>query len=387
MNKEKQHKKRRSRGGQITRSILIRYTFCLVLFEGAFATAVIVARSLCGLVTWYSNNPIYWILKVLEGTMLVWIPAVCLLGWTIITYYYIAKPVKYLNEVIEAAQQLTNDPEEPIELSSSLRNVEDELNLVREEALRNAYVAKEAEKRKNDLIVYLAHDLKTPLTSVIGYLTLLRDEPEISQEMRSRYTGVALDKAERLEELINEFFDITRFNYTEITLEPETVHLSRMLEQITYEFNPVLEEKGLVWEKEITPGVEMFCDPDKMARVFDNLIRNAVSYSYRDVPIRLTMKAIDDRIEIQIENQGKTIPAEKLEHLFEQFFRADASRSSTTGGAGLGLAISKEIINLHHGSIEAFSADEKIIFTLRLPKDCKKNVRISEEKSNEKEIE
>lgn len=387
MNKEKQQKKSRSRGGQITRSILIRYTFFLVLFEGAFVTAVIVARSLCGLVTWYPDNPIYWILKMLEGTMLVWIPAVCLLGWTLITYYYIAKPVNYLNEVIGAAQQLANAPEEPIELSSSLRNVEDELNLVREEALRNAYAAKEAEKRKNDLIVYLAHDLKTPLTSVIGYLTLLRDEPEISPEMRCRYTGIALDKAERLEALINEFFDITRFNYTEISIEPEIVNLSRMLEQITYEFNPVLDEKGLSWETEIATGVEIFCDSDKIARVFDNLIRNAVNYSYENSVIYFTVKVIEDRVEIRIENRGKTISAEKLEHLFEQFFRVDASRSSATGGAGLGLAISKEIITLHHGTIEAFSEDEKIIFVVNLPLDCKKIVRNSEEKKNEKKIE
>lgn len=382
MNNEKQRKKSRSRGGQITRSILIRYTFCLVLFEGAFVTAVIVARSLCGLITWYDNNPIYWILKLLESTMLVWIPAICLLGWTVITYYFISKPVKYLNEVIGAAQQLANKPEEPIELSSSLRNVEDELNLVREEALRNAYAAKEAEKRKNDLIVYLAHDLKTPLTSVIGYLNLLRDEPEISQEMRCRYTGVALEKAERLEELINEFFDITRFNYTEISIELERVNLSRMLEQITYEFNPILAEKSLVWKTEIASGVEISGDPDKLARVFDNLIRNAVNYSYMDGEIRLTMKSEEDMVEIQLENRGKTISAEKLERLFEQFFRVDSSRSSATGGAGLGLAISKEIINRHNGSIRAFSEDEKILFTVTLPVDCKKIVRNLEEKSN-----
>lgn len=382
MNKEKQMKKRRSRGGQITRSILIRYTFFLVLFEGLFVTAVIVARSLCGLVIWYQDNPIYWILKVLESTMLVWIPAICLLGWTIITYYYISKPVKYLNEVIGAAGQLANNPEEPIELSSSLRNVEDELNLVREEALRNAYAAKEAEKRKNDLIVYLAHDLKTPLTSVIGYLTLLRDEPEISREMRCRYTNIALEKAERLEELINEFFDITRFNFTEIALEPEKVNLSCMLEQITYEFIPILAEKNLKWKAEITSDVEMICDPDKLARVFDNLIRNAVNYSYVDSEILLKMKPMEDMVEIEVENRGKTISAEKLEHLFEQFFRADTARSSATGGAGLGLAISKEIVSLHNGSIMAFSEDERILFTIKLPLDCKKNVRISEEKNN-----
>ncbi|MBO5082819.1 MAG: HAMP domain-containing histidine kinase [Lachnospiraceae bacterium] len=375
-------KKRRSRGGQITRSILIRYTFFLVLFEGLFVTAVIVARSLCGLVIWYQDNPIYWILKVLESTMLVWIPAICLLGWTIITYYYISKPVKYLNEVIGAAGQLANNPEEPIELSSSLRNVEDELNLVREEALRNAYAAKEAEKRKNDLIVYLAHDLKTPLTSVIGYLTLLRDEPEISREMRCRYTNIALEKAERLEELINEFFDITRFNFTEIALEPEKVNLSRMLEQITYEFIPILAEKNLKWKAEITSDVEMICDPDKLARVFDNLIRNAVNYSYVDSEILLKMKPMEDMVEIEVENRGKTISAEKLEHLFEQFFRADTARSSATGGAGLGLAISKEIVSLHNGSIMAFSEDERILFTIKLPLDCKKNVRNSEEKNN-----
>lgn len=382
MNKEKQMKKRRSRGGQITRSILIRYTFFLVLFEGLFVTAVIVARSLCGLVIWYQDNPIYWILKVLESTMLVWIPAICLLGWTIITYYYISKPVKYLNEVIGAAGQLANNPEEPIELSSSLRNVEDELNLVREEALRNAYAAKEAEKRKNDLIVYLAHDLKTPLTSIIGYLTLLRDEPEISREMRCRYTNIALEKAERLEELINEFFDITRFNFTEIALEPEKVNLSRMLEQITYEFIPILAEKNLKWKAEITSDVEMICDPDKLARVFDNLIRNAVNYSYVDSEILLKMKPMEDMVEIEVENRGKTISAEKLEHLFEQFFRADTARSSATGGAGLGLAISKEIVSLHNGSIMAFSEDERILFTIKLPLDCKKNVRNLEEKNN-----
>jgi two-component system sensor histidine kinase VanS len=224
------------------------------------------------------------------------------------------------------------------------------------------------------LVVYLAHDLKTPLTSVIGYLTLLRDEPQISQELRARYTGIALDKAERLETLINEFFDITRFNLTHLTLEPESVNITRMLEQITFEFNPVLAEKSLRWDQHLAPEVRIICDPDKLERVFDNLIRNAVNYSYQDTVILVTMEQSGNHVTVRIENHGKTIPPEKLGRIFEQFFRLDTSRSSSTGGSGLGLAIAKEIVELHGGTIAAESADKHIIFTVTLPMDDHKIV-------------
>ena len=269
-----------------------------------------------------------------------------------------------LDEITRAAEHITLSPEQAVVLSDELKPLQDELNAARENALRTAQEAKEAEQRKNDLLVYLAHDLKTPLTSVIGYLTLLREETEISPKLQEKYTGISLRKAERLEDLINEFFDVTRFNLTSMELEFERVHLSRMIEQICSEFEPVLQEKNLTWKLDIEPEITMIGDPDKLSRVFDNLIRNACNYSYRDTEIQCSLKKENDSIVCRIKNHGKTISKEKMGHIFEQFFRVDSSRSSTTGGAGIGLAIAKEIVERHGGSIEAESAEESITFTV-----------------------
>ncbi|MEA4831367.1 MAG: vancomycin resistance histidine kinase VanS [Oscillospiraceae bacterium] len=295
-------------------------------------------------------------------------------GWAWITYYFMGKPLRFLDDIITASEALANPTDTQILLPDAMKNIQDELNQVRESALRNAKLARDEEQRKNDLIVYLAHDLKTPLTSVIGYLTLLRDEPDISQELRAKYTGIALDKAERLEDLINEFFDITRFNLTAITLDYENINLSRMLEQIINEFNPILAEKGLRWNTAVQPNIDISCDPGKLERVFDNLIRNAVNYSYPQTDIRLSMLLKENNVEIQVCNRGKTIAPEKLNRIFEQFYRLDSSRSTATGGAGLGLAISKEIVKLHGGIITVQSSDDDIIFTVRLPVNRQKIV-------------
>lgn len=361
-------KQKRIHRSEITRRLIFQYGLSLIAFVVFFAAFVLFSWSMCNRVIWFSYDPLYQILKWVKEYILLVCGVIGFIGWAIITYYFMSKPLRYLDELIGASERLAEPTSDPIILPGTMKGVQDELNLVREQALRNALQAREAEQRKNDLIVYLAHDLKTPLTSIIGYLTLLRDEPQISLELRARYTGVALDKAERLEELINEFFDITRFNLTALTLESERVDLSRMLEQITYEFNPVLAEKELRWALNIAPGVELLCDPDKLARVFDNLIRNAVNYSYPGTEISLSMGPEEHAVRIRVQNQGKTIPPEKLDRIFEQFFRLDSSRSSSTGGAGLGLAIAKEIVELHGGDIKAESSDELIVFTVLLPR-------------------
>ena len=352
---------------QLTWRMLLQYLFSLTGFTIALIGAVFIAELIGSRLSWYLSEPVYNFLLFVREYLLLFFGLACLAGWSLITYYFMSRPLRYLDEVVAASSSLISAREKPIILPSGMKNVQDELNQFREQAIRSERLAKEAEQRENDLIVYLAHDLKTPLTSVIGYLTLLRDEPQLSQELRIRYTGIALDKAERLEDLINEFFDITRFNLTSLTLEVERINLSHMLAQLTSEFEPILAEKQLHWQISAEPEVEILCDPNKLERVFDNLVRNAVNYSYPQTEITLSMQRSGESVEIIIKNHGKTIPQDKLGRIFEQFFRLDSSRSSSTGGAGLGLAISKEIVELHHGSIQVESENESICFTIRLP--------------------
>ena len=316
---------------------------------------------------WQVDSRLYYVLKALQYSSPYIIILAMLMGIFVFTYRAIRKPLNYLDEVLEAAMSLSHPQETSIELSPEIAVAQNELNRAREQSLRNARAAKEAEQRKNDLIVYLAHDLKTPLTSVIGYLSLLVDEPQISPELRARYTGIALDKAERLEELINEFFDITRFSLTALTLEVEHINLSMMAEQIANEFLPVFLEKELRWELAVEPGIGIACDRDKLERVFDNLIRNAINYSYRQTEIRMQLSRVEGGVLFVLKNHGKTIPPEKLSRLFERFFRLDSARGSSSGGAGLGLAIAKEIVELHGGRIQAESADECIVFSVYMP--------------------
>ncbi len=272
-----------------------------------------------------------------------------------------------MEAVVKATEEIYDSQDEYIELPKELGEVEYKLNQLRMNLRENERIAKEAEQRKNDLLVYLAHDLKTPLTSVIGYLSLLRDEKEISSNLREKYIGISLEKAERLEELINEFFEITRFNLSTLRLQLSKVNLTRMLEQIVFEFEPILSKKNLKINLNIKPDLEIKLDVGKMERVFDNLLKNAINYSFTEGTIDINVSRLEDRIDIDFLNHGNTIPEEKLEKIFDQFYRLDSSRGTSSGGVGLGLAISKEIVELHGGSIKAKSYDEIIEFNISIP--------------------
>ncbi len=274
---------------------------------------------------------------------------------------------RYFTEINSGLDALVNENVSYISLSPELATTQNKINTIMQTLEERKLQAKQAEQRKNDLVVYLAHDLKTPLTSVIGYLTLLRDEKEITVELQDKYLALSLDKAEHLEDLINEFFEITRFNLSAIALEYSRVNITRLLEQIIYEFKPMLDDRNLRCNLLAEPEMMVMCDGDKMQRVFDNLLRNAVNYSYEDSEICIEVRLQGSNKIIEFTNVGNTIPEDKLQRIFEQFFRIDQARTSKRGGAGLGLAIAKEIVEAHEGEIRAKSEGEKTIFTVVLP--------------------
>ncbi len=301
-----------------------------------------------------TNAPIL----ILMGYMMI------MILWSLIAVY---RASSYLDRVYSAADSITDRISDMPHLPSRLSHMDTKLRDIRFSIIQNEQAAREAEQRKNDLVVYLAHDLKTPLSSVIGYLTLLEEAPDIPTEQRAKYTSIALDKAYRLEQLINEFFDITRFNLQSVELMHNRIDLSMMLMQIADEFYPVLEEKDLTIKLEVPKQLMMTGDADKLMRVFDNLLRNAVSYSYENTEIIIAARAFEDRAEIVCRNKGDMIPPKSLERLFEKFFRADSARHSGTGGSGLGLAIAKHIVELHGGRIKAVSTKEYTEFYVALP--------------------
>ena len=282
-------------------------------------------------------------------------------------YKLLNKIFSYVFAVSESADKLFDKNVEYINLPPEMVEVEKKLNHFKTEAIKNERLARENEQKKDELIVYLAHDIKTPLTSMIGYLSLLSEIKDMPQEQRNRYIDIALDKSYRLEYLINELFDVARFNSEKIVLEKEEINLNLMLEQIADDFYPTLKEMNKKINFTSDEKTILYADPDKLSRVFNNLIKNAVNYSKENTDIDISILNKENQATVKITNKGKQIPKEKLDKIFEKFYRSDSSRTSKTGGSGLGLAIAKEIVELHGGRIYAESDMKETTFSVILP--------------------
>ena len=345
---------------KIEKKLRIRLFVTLALW----AVVGFVVFLLLGTVKDESNNEvIIWLGSHLDILYI----AFLIIGFFAIFYFYWKKPWKYLNEVVDATEIVYEKSAKGIALSAPLHEVESRMNQIKLSVLNSEKSVAQAEEKKNELVMYLAHDIRTPLTTVIGYLHLLDEAPDMPEEQRKKYVGIALNKSERLDILINELFDLTRYNTRAASLHKTNVDLSCLLSQIADEFYPALSTNRNTVNVSVDEGLTVIADSEMLARVFGNLLKNAASYSDAGSEIIISAKRENDLAVITFENTGKNISPEELETMFDKFSRLDRARASETGGAGLGLPIAKEIVELHGGTITVQSKDHTITFYILLP--------------------
>ena len=294
-----------------------------------------------------------------------------ILALVIIIFVFLLFPMlldtykRYFDEVVTGIDKLMEE-RAAISLSPELESVEHKLSDVKRTLAERADKAKRAEQQKNYLVVYLAHDIKTPLTSVIGYLSLLDETPDMPDEEKAKYIHTAWEKANRLRTLVNEFFEITRSHSESLPLHKTKVDLFYMIAQISDELYPQLNACGKIIENHVDEDISVYGDSDKLARVFNNILKNAISYSAENSVIKVSARELSEWTVIQFENDGE-IPEDKLNVIFDKFCRLSSARLSETGGSGLGLAIAKNIIVLHGGQIKAESGNGRTAFIIEIP--------------------
>jgi len=351
---------------ELSKTVFIRFFFTLLAAVGAIILIYIVTEILLSQFIWQPHDNLYRLFKLIERNAATILTMCGLITFVVIFGIYWRRTLGYIDTIVEASEMLIAPGSELIRLPVELKQVEDRMNEARQNVARNARLAREAEQRKNDLVMYLAHDIKTPLTSVIGYLSLLSEAPDMPLDQKAKYLNITLEKANRLEKLMDEFFEITRYNFQAGTLSVENIDLYYMLAQMTDEFYPLLAAKGKQAILHVPEDMTIYGDPDKLARVFNNVLKNAVAYSPDNSVIDITAAISGDMATIVFSNAG-SIPKEKLASIFDKFYRLDSGRSSDKGGAGLGLAIAKEIVISHGGCIYADSDGKQTSFTVELP--------------------
>ncbi len=251
-------------------------------------------------------------------------------------------------------------------LSKTLLAKEKESEKLKEKERAALDIERNAERQKNELITNVAHDLRTPLTTIVGYLELIKDDTALSKEDVHKYSGIAYEKSIRLQEMMDDLFEFTKLDNADIKLNKSMINLSGLIMQMTDEFYPSFKDCN------ITPIVNLpeeniyvQGDGQLLARVFDNLISNALKYGYHNTDLKIEVSGDEKYATVKVINHGDTIAPEDIPLLFNKFYRTDSSRNSKTGGTGLGLAITKNIVDLHHGDISVTSDDQITTFIVK----------------------
>lgn len=256
----------------------------------------------------------------------------------------------------------------PFRLKGSEQHVITSVNALVDSAVQSMDDERKIEKSKDELITNVSHDLRTPLTSIIGYLGLIEDKQYQNEEDILKYTHIAYEKAKQMKNLVDDLFEYTKVQQHGVPVNIMWVDLNQLLEQLTASFALEADRRGIKISSKVVPNPLMIeADPEKLGRVFNNLVANAFKYGNGASYIRITAHQEQDKVVVKVANDGTPIPEKAQSHLFERFYRAEASRSRATGGTGLGLAIVKSIVDLHHGQVTVSSDADETAFIVTLP--------------------
>lgn len=256
----------------------------------------------------------------------------------------------------------------PFRLKGNQQHVISSVNALVDSAVKSMDDERKIEKSKDELITNVSHDLRTPLTSIIGYLGLIEDKQYQSEEDILKYTHTAYEKAKQMKTLVEDLFEYTKVQQHGAPVNIMRVDLNQLLEQLTASFELEAQHRGIEISSKVVPNPLMIeADPEKLGRVFNNLVANAFKYGNGASYIKVDARQQGNDVVVTVANDGTPIPAKALGHLFERFYRAEESRSRATGGTGLGLAIVKSIVDLHHGSVRVTSDEDETAFIVTLP--------------------
>ncbi len=335
----------------------------------------------------------YALLKTIKDDAL---PILFMLGIAGLIFYSLNKFVGYFAELSASVASLFKDKNASIALSKELKVVQNELQSIQNESLKNEQAAQEAERRKNELIAYIAHDLRTPLTSILGYSTLL-DSKDVDERKRKNYFEIINAQAQKMSTMLDDFFDIARLNMSNFKLNKQNLDLRTLCLQISDDFYPSALEKELSFKIDIPLDLNCYADPKYLTRALSNIVRNAIAFATHRTDIimygstiqieennnlsesnnvivtatdnvsKTLENKLNEQVILKITNSGKEISPEALPYVFDTFYREDPARNKNFGNAGLGLAITKNIITAHKGTIEVSSTNGSTTFTVILP--------------------
>lgn len=295
-----------------------------------------------------------------------------LIGVFLISFiFFINRKVKYIKYITREVKKIeaegfgkTIDVQGNDELSELSQSINRMSSKLKEQIEKERLI----ERNKNELITNVSHDLRTPLTSINGYVDLLKENEFKDKKKFDEYIAVVDRRSKGLTTLVNELFEYTTLNSSDIKLNFDYVDIVTLVSHIANEYSVIFERSGLKLERNIiNKEIFMELDVDKMVRVFQNLLSNANKYSLENSTVTLSLKEEESSIIISISNSTVEITEEDVPNIFSRFYKADKSRSEQDS-SGLGLSIAKRIVELHGGSISANLSNNLITFKINVPK-------------------